>query len=289
MLQIIINEINIYSRYAFLISNLAYFVIIACFKRTRKVSFFQVHHINLIGLLQSILITSWSFNANPNFENEQINRLLCFISELLWGTLKYIRAYSVLVLAYYRYLAVFKPIIYKKISKSLKYSLFTALLSWIISFLIFFISKYSTGSSAGFECSDGNGSNIEIILLYFGISNTMGLLIPSIPVILIYVLITIKLKKNQIKLRQHTAGTTTEIIIKTKRQRSLALQFFLINLLEIISFCLMCALTILPIKYNAIVAGNYFDFLFIYTLLEALVGIVVILIPITTLYFLLKR
>lgn len=116
----------------------------------------------------------------------------------------------------------------------------------------------------------------------------MGLVIPSIPVILIYVLITIKLKKTQIKLRQQTAGTT-EIIIKTKRQRSLALQFFLINLLEIISFCLMCALTILPIKFNAIVAENYFDFLFIYTLLEALVGIVVILIPITTLYFLVKK
>lgn len=288
-IEIIINELNLISRFAFLFINILYFVIIIPMKRTRKLIYFQIHHINFISLVQSILATSWTFSAYPEFHNDYLNEILCFISETLWGSLKYNKEYSILILAIHRYIAIFKPILYKKIvKKSLKYSLFSALFSWIISIFIFLISKYSSGSTYGFMCFDGNGSNTDIILLYFTISNTIGFIVPSLLVIMIYILISKKLNKNKIKqeFEMNSTSHQSELfeINQNRNEKILALQFFFINLLQIIAFFLMCIITITPIRLNDL--GNI---PLVFTCLEALMSLFVILIPITTMCFILKK
>ena len=137
-------------------------------------------------------------------------------------------------------------------------------------------------------CFDGNGSNIDIILLYFTISNTIGFIVPSLLVIMIYILISKKLNKNNIKQEFEMNPTSNQSELfefnQNRNEKILALQFFFINLLQIIAFCLTCIITIMPIRSNDL--GNI---PLVFTCLEALISLFVILIPVTTTCFILKK
>ena len=144
-------------------TNLLYFIIVSKLKILRKISLFTTHHVNLIGLVQSILVSSWSFNSYPIFQNEYSNKMLCFISEMLWTSLKYTRAYSILILALYRYLSVFNKKYFKKISNSIKFTILTGLLPRLISFWnIFYFKIFNWNYTFGFMCLDGNSNIVSM-------------------------------------------------------------------------------------------------------------------------------
>lgn len=108
-------------RFLGLFSNIFYFLVLITWKQKQKLDYFHVHHLNFVGLIVRILVVSWAFNFYPTFENQSLNRVLCFVSETLWGTLKHVRAYSILLLAIHRYIAVFKLGLFKNISNSYLY------------------------------------------------------------------------------------------------------------------------------------------------------------------------
>ena len=100
---------------------------------------------------------------------------MCKLSEASYAILRYTRSYSIVVIAVYRALAVYRINLYKKIALSLKFSILSAIFTWIITIIIFLLNKYSTGAIPGkIICFDGSGSKfasaiyntISIILVF---------------------------------------------------------------------------------------------------------------------------
>ena len=116
--EICVQYIDTATRFIVLGTGVCYFILVMAFKHLRKITFFQMHHVNFIGLIQGIILSAWSFNIYPALGNKILDEVFCFVSEILWGTLKNARAYAVLVLALYRYGAIFKASSYKKVSES---------------------------------------------------------------------------------------------------------------------------------------------------------------------------
>ena len=82
LLEIILSDLNTITQFITLILNIVYFLALTRFKRLRKLSYFHIHHINFIGLSQSVLIVSYAFFVYPAFDSEIANEILCYISEL---------------------------------------------------------------------------------------------------------------------------------------------------------------------------------------------------------------
>jgi hypothetical protein len=82
--EISVHYLDIISRFMVLFSNITYFIIIFSFKKLKNITYFQMHHVNLIGLIQGITLTSWSFNIYPALGDPILDEILCYISEILW-------------------------------------------------------------------------------------------------------------------------------------------------------------------------------------------------------------
>ena len=314
LLEIILNDLNIITQFLALIANIVYFLVLIRFKRLQKLSYYHIHHINFIGLAQSVLIVSYAFFVYPAFDNLIANQIMCYISETLWGTLKFVRAYSTMILAMYRYCAVFERIFFNTLSSSIKWTILTTAFSWSISFFIYFISKYLIGTTYGIFCLDGFSSDWEKVLIYFGASNIAGFIIPVVVVIIIYVWIqkeikkrNLNLKRNQNPTNNNQPGTSTnyrshntsdqavpKFRVKPKstssierkffkKENSLALQLITINSLEILSFILIAVSSLPPEVIFKDLDRNLFG-LSTRPILNIIFGVV----PMSTIYFLKK-
>ena len=75
---------HIISSVSVLISNLTYFIILLINSKRNKLSYIHMHHINMIGLIQGILMTSWSFNylISP-IKDSNLNNILCLCYRLI--------------------------------------------------------------------------------------------------------------------------------------------------------------------------------------------------------------
>lgn len=229
-------------------TNTIYFILFAISKETKKLSYFHVHHINFIGLLQAVLVAAWSFTPYLSFESIILNSILCYFSEILYGTLKNARAYAMMILALFRFIAVFKINLYKKISNSWYFLFVSALFSWVGSFLLFFIAKYSTGSTSSRICVDGFNADQNMLYAYFSSMSILGFIIPSLIVFIIYFLIQNELKQKSKRIAAPESSTTTANDSKTVRKRNkkekrLLVQLLLINMLKIMSFVMIFFLT----------------------------------------------
>ncbi len=312
--EVILNDLNILTKIFALIANIVYFLALIIFKRLQKLSYFHIHHINFIGLVQSVMIVSYAFFFYPAFDNLVADQILCYISETLWGTLKFVRAYSTMILSIYRYCAVFKRIFFNTLSSSIKWTILTAAFSWFISFVIYFISKYLIGTTYGLFCLDGFSSDWQKVLIYFGASNVAGFIIPSVIVIIIYVWIQKEISKKRMNLKinqkpkdtnqprpstnyrsnytsdhavpKYTVKSKASSSIErkfVKKENSLALQLITINSLEILSFILIAILSLPSEVIFKDLNKKLFD-LSTGPILNIIIGII----PISTIYFITK-
>jgi hypothetical protein len=271
--EISIHYLDIISRFMVLFSNITYFIIIFSFKKLKNITYFQMHHVNLIGLIQGIILTSWSFNIYPAIGDPILDAILCYISEILWGTLKHIRAYSVLVLAMYRYVAVFNATYFKTFSKCYKYLILSSLFVWLIPFILYFITKYSTNSTYGLFCRDGFNTNTTLFITYFTVTSLIGFILPTLFITFIYVKITNKIKEIR-RYRLHNSNIDN--------QHGYALQLVIINILEVASFILIVNL---GIPYQDIFSNNI-NILAYILIIDTINCWLLSLIPVITLYFL---
>lgn len=225
----------------FLATHIFYVLIIILFKEYQKVSYFNMHHTNIIGLLHAIHYVAWINQTHPTFRNEYLNNVVCVMSEITWAVLKNARAYSIVVLAVFRYIAVFKSQLFSKIVNSLKFTLLSALFVWIVSPLIFVIAKYSSNTNPGtILCLDGSSTSEIDSIVYFLIATIFGIVLPIIVVNILYFFIRkrlSKISKNLNRPRTNQNQTNASQINKKDRRKEkrLALQFVLLNSLEIAS------------------------------------------------------
>lgn len=251
-------------RVVFLVIHAIYFVIVAIFPSLQKMSLIHVHHTNLIGLLNGIHYCIWISWNQPNTGNPAVDSFLCTFAETFWALSKFARCFSILVLAVYRVIAVYRVHLFKRIADSKVISFITMSLVWIVSAVIFIVSKFVAGTVPGLiYCYDGYSPSMEVSIIYYVITSVLGYLMPVSLIIVAYVFIQIKLNSVGSKLHkgngktsskvapsvasntqitstsENSIGTSTSVINQTmsqslrNRERSLARQFIIINCFEI--------------------------------------------------------
>lgn len=249
-------------RIVFLLVHLAYFLVVGLFRELQKISLIHVHHTNLIGLLTGMHYCIWIAWSRPVTGDALADSILCHISEAFWALSKVARCYSILILAVYRLIAVYRINLFKRILKSTRVYFLSIFLVWLFPALIFVLSKFVSRSQPGLiMCYDGYSTVIQDSILYYVLSSFLGYVVPALLIVVIYIFVRMKLNKvgNKLasttntnakgsqsnisesfseislpKLYSTTGTATTTSISQNKRQKEkgLAKQFIVINFLE---------------------------------------------------------
>ena len=174
--------------------HLVYFVIIIFSEELKKRTFLYANHAILASIFYPMFMTIYTYITYPNTADPNINRILCTVSEIGWIFSNYIRMFSILLIALYRTLAVFKITWYKKINESYVLLISPLIIIWIISIGCPIAAKFifETGVSPSL-CLDGYSLSPGLTLGYFFFNYTIMTFAPAVLIVVIYVRITRKL------------------------------------------------------------------------------------------------
>lgn len=243
-----LKNLDIGFRYLVFSFYLLYFILLTPLQRFLKLRYFQIHNINCIGFIQSGIYASISYDYNPLNNSIDLNQTYCY---LLWNCFIFLRAYSLLLMTIYRFISLYKPMIYKRITTSYRYNYLIALIPWLISIIMFLIIK-QVNIAVDAMCFYSNTKGIA----FFAIYDLIGFVCPFIIIFILMVSIQIKLKKqkkisldremetiatNQAKRSaldssQNSTKLDSKLFIKEKEEKLLILLIYIICIVEIISF-----------------------------------------------------
>lgn len=193
-LLVVFDNLNNIATCSSLAIHLFYFFIIAISKSLQKRTFFYTNHANIVSSFYLILSVGYIPSQYPNMGNPTIDRLMCSISEILWIFTSYIRFYSILLIALYRFLSVFRLNWYKKINDSNFLLILPIVIIWLASIVLPVSAKFMFSTSVSPKlCLDGLSDSQLQTWLYFIFNYTFMTLCPTISIILIYILINRKL------------------------------------------------------------------------------------------------
>jgi hypothetical protein len=177
---------------------LFYFLLVLISKEQHKKNLIYVHHANLIGFLFCLMYLLYFKEKHPNFKSDDVNAVLCKLSELSWALLKYLRAYSILIIALYRLIAVFWSNLFKRLNSSLFKLLIPIFVIWSMSLVLFLSTKTIFNTTSGtFYCIDGFSENFRDKLSYLIVNTTLCIILPFSLIVIIYWMIRFELMKSQ--------------------------------------------------------------------------------------------
>ena len=209
--NIVLNNINIIVAIITLVLHLVYFIIVIFSDELKKRTYLYANHAIAASIFYPILMTIYLFISYPNTADPNLNRILCTLTEIGWVFTKYIRMYSILLIALYRYLAVFYIKWYKKINDSNVLLISPLIIVWVISIFCPIVSKliFQTDVSPSM-CLDGNSQSFGMTLGYFFFNYTIMIFAPAVSILFIYVWITRKLNSMSSKFHTPTGSKTLQ-------------------------------------------------------------------------------
>lgn len=239
----IFGSFDFYFTIANFIAYIFYFAVLIFIKKLRRRSYFQIHHVNFVGLLISLLAVVWSIEMYP-FEANKMPNYVCFLFELSWATLKYTRVYAVLILASYRYVAVFKFVLFKRVKKSLKHTIISGLVAWVFPLVWYFIIKYATEAVPYGNCVDGYNPRKTLAILYQALTFLMGFLVPTLGIIYLSIATHLKVFESIKKVSINSLPIFSNKNTRFKKEYFFIMQIYVINTIEILIFTSMIILYI---------------------------------------------
>lgn len=266
------------SRYYCLSINLVFIGVLITSREIRTKNLFYVNHATVVNTFYPALLFAYIFGNTPNFADENINTILCTISGYFREFANYIRSYSILLIAAYRYLGVFHVDIYRRVNKSTLLLLSPLGLVWFLCIIIPIIIEKSLKTHLTINlCLNGDSDSLSISIAYFIISYFMQTVLPLTLVIYAYVKIMGKLKraKKVLKLGR---------LINSRKENRFALHFFLMCLIVVLT-----SFVFLVFYLNHIIPDYFVSLFYWLPVLRVLVAIGISLVPITSLYFHPKR
>ena len=181
---------------------LIYFIILIAFKEMRTLNLLYVHHANIVGFFFVLMYMIYFNVTAPTTTDPTLFQIECTITEVIWGVLKYLRAFSVLLIALYRFSAVFCIEFFKFVNKSYVHISVPIILVWILAIVLFASTKFALNTTYGsLFCIDGFSLSTYDTVAYLIISAVFDLVVPYSAVTIIYILIKYKLNKITIKTR----------------------------------------------------------------------------------------
>lgn len=177
--------------------HLVYFVLMVFIKELRTKPQFFINHSVATNTIAPLAILTFQYFDPTKVENQTTVSIACSIFEIYWSFAYFIQMYSVLLIAVHRYMAVFKVEIFKKINSSNVYLIGLVVSVWFICLALSFIFKYmfSTTYSLTF-CFNGFSTVFLHALLYDIFFVLFAIIIPAIAIVVLYILISLRLKKN---------------------------------------------------------------------------------------------
>lgn len=171
----ILTYVDYVNRILSMLIYITYAVFVVKYKFLRHKSLIYVHHSNLVGFLFCVMYIFYFGSSLPATSNSYANLVFCVMSEIIWSLLKYLRSYSILLIALYRLLAVFFIQLFKFFNRSYWLLLMPILLSWIFSGVVFVATKYGFHTTYGsLYCIDGLGRSLDETINYLIVTSVVS-------------------------------------------------------------------------------------------------------------------
>lgn len=186
------------------------------------------------------------------------------------------RMFSILLIAVHRYIATFKPDLFRRINRSNLLIGLMILGSWVLAIVLNVIDKYafSTTYSITF-CLDGFSPVWLNSLLYATYFVTLSMFVPGTAIVVIYVLINRKLKT----LTKNLTGSQ-KFQLDSEREKRFANQFVLMCLSVVLN---ICGLSIFSVR--TLVPDYFAVFYYVRPCVRSFVLVMTSLVPILSFAF----
>lgn len=300
-------------RYFGIIVHAFFILVLIVSPEIRTKNMFYVNHATVVSIFFPIVLFVFMFGDTPNFTDPSLNQALCTVTAYFRDFANFIRPYSILIIAIYRYVAVFHLSFFSRVNKSNLLLITPILITWILSIVFpIIINKSLNTNVSTMLCLNGSTADSNLIsILYFAINFLVLIVIPNFVTMVLYVRIMLELRRMKYRVNRFkisvmpTTNTSTSSnlaslpakqtsrnypgavmrssstsTLSEKREKSFAKHFFF-----------MCTSVILTsaafsIFYLSQTISNYFNIMYYWLpVLRILVSIGVTLVPITSLYF----
>ena len=142
-LGLVTDYIDYIVRIGALLIHLIYILFIIYFKEFQIRSMVFLHHVNIVSTIYCIHYVFYIGNQTASFSSDGANDFLCYLSEMIWINLKFLRLYSLLLLAVYRYTSVFRIQFHRTFNNNL-YRMFLSIAAvWVFSIIMSFFCRAS--------------------------------------------------------------------------------------------------------------------------------------------------
>lgn len=283
-------------RYTTILVHLIFIIILIKSKSLKKRTKLYVNHATIVNCFYTLVMTMYIFFERPDTENQILNNVLCSISEIWWIFSSYVRMYSIFLIAIYRYLAVFRIDIFKKLNNSIVLLVGPIFIVWLLSimFPIFFKFVLQTSPSRVF-CLDGSTPIFTKTILYFIFNYNLIILLPSIIIVGIYIKIMIRIRanskrvninymfnssKNDISNSKNSSNQEKEEAQNLKKQQRFANQFILMCISVIAS-----AFVLSIFSLRDIIPNFFIVFFYPRPLLRIYINCSVMIVPFLSMYY----
>ena len=201
--------------------HLFYFWLIYKIVELRKLTLLYVHHCNFVSFLFNFHYIIYYHYIHPYFDDPKWIDITCTISEVFWAMLKLLRTYSILLIAVYRAVAVFKVNLYKKMNSSWVYIMIPLGVDYLICALIYLATKYGYQTKYGYlYCFDGFSPIFYNSISYFGMNALIGILLPVIASVVLYHVIQAKLNKLSRKVGTNGSSSSKRARVGTSAMQA---------------------------------------------------------------------
>ncbi|RNA07963.1 hypothetical protein BpHYR1_002183 [Brachionus plicatilis] len=197
----VINYIDYVVRVLSVLIHLIYIYFMFRVKKFRNRSYFYMHFLVIVSLLYCLHYAFYIGTGGPSFRSLQLNLILCYLSEQMWSVLRYLKAFSILLLAMYRYIAVKNINLYKKMNSGLTFIYSSMLFCLIVSTILTFIIKYSLNTTYSvYFCSPGYSDNIRDMIVCFVLNVIFSNVAPTVLNLIAYgkIMTRLKFTKNNL-------------------------------------------------------------------------------------------
>ncbi|CAF1076962.1 unnamed protein product [Brachionus calyciflorus] len=200
----VINYLDYAVRILAVLVHLIYIYFMFRVKKFRSRTYFYMHNVIIVSLVYVFHYACYTGTGGPTFRSLELNLFFCYLSEQIWSILKYMRAFSILLLAFYRLIAVKNINLYKKMNSGLSFILFSILGSLITSLILTFVLKYAFNTTYSvYFCSPGYSDNIKDMIIAFILNIFISNILPTVVNLVAYFKIIAKLKLNRDSLNRN--------------------------------------------------------------------------------------
>lgn len=217
----VINYLDYVVRIGAIIVHAIYLFLMFKIKKFRSRTYFFMHNVIIISFVYCLHYVFYIGTGGPAFKSLELNLIFCYLSEQIWSIVKYLRAFSILLLAFYRLVAVLSITLYKKLNNGRTFILISIAVSWLFSIILTFAIKYALNTTYSvYFCSPGYSDSVPDMVIAFVLNIFLSNIIPTVINLWVYLKIVKKLKTARQNLNKNKSGTTSLFRQNNKVQNS---------------------------------------------------------------------